>query len=129
MELGRPLQPRFQSNRLYRGNKERDKRRRENLCYNCGKSGYRAKEYNSKPERLHAINDEIFDMIEKKADTIMKLEETLIGLDIVQRQEFRETPREENISNLGVFAKALDKTTIISKVDVKNMYLYALLDL
>jgi hypothetical protein len=32
-----------------RGNAERDKYRRENLCYNYGKSGYRAREYNSKP--------------------------------------------------------------------------------
>ena len=28
-----------------RDNNEREKRRRENLCYNCGKSGHRVREY------------------------------------------------------------------------------------
>ena len=55
------------------GNKEREKRRRENLCFNCGKSGHRAQECNSRPERLYVMEDNQFSVIEKKADTIAKI--------------------------------------------------------
>ena len=74
MTKGRPSRLRgFQKGgRGYRDNKERERRRRDNLYYNCGKSGYRAREYNSKPERLYIINEEKADIIIKKADTIMK---------------------------------------------------------
>ena len=32
-----------------RDNNEREKRRRENLYYKCGKSGHQAKEYDTQP--------------------------------------------------------------------------------
>lgn len=86
MEHGRPSRPN-QPKRSFRGNqgnnKERDRRRRENLCYNCGKSGHRAKECKSTPERLHMMNDET-GMIEKKADTIM--EDTSQGTTSAQKE-------------------------------------------
>ena len=128
MDLAKLLQLRFQNNRLYRGTKKRDKRRRDNLCYNCRKSRYRVREYNSKSERLYAINDKSFDIIEKKVDTIIKLEETLKGSSIVQRQKFRETPREENISNLEVFVETLDRVSIIITKNIKNAYEKTLLN-
>ena len=122
MDSGRPSRPRAQGSRGHGGNKERERRRRENLCYNCGKSGHRAMECNSKPERLHMMNDNTSGMIEKKADTIMKPEETLEGPGTAQRQEFGETPREENAPDSGALAKALDGTSIATKMDVKDAY-------
>ena len=40
-------------NRFRKGpkdNNEREKRRRENLCYNCGKSGYQIRECDTQPQ-------------------------------------------------------------------------------
>ena len=75
--LSRPRNPRRgQGNR---GKKEREKCRRENLCFNCGKSRHRARECNSRPERLHVMKDNQPSMIEKKADTITKTQEALEG--------------------------------------------------
>ena len=71
--------PRF-NNRGYGGNKERERRRRDNLCYNCGKSRHQARECNSNAQRLYMMNDKT-GMIEKKANTIMKTSEALDGLD------------------------------------------------
>ena len=39
--------------------------------------------YNSKLERLYIINNNIFDIIEKKVNTIIKPKETLNSLSIV----------------------------------------------
>ena len=61
-------------------------------------------------------------MIEKKANTIMKPKETLDGPSIAQRQEFGETPREENTPDSGALAKALDGTSIVTKIDIKDTY-------
>ena len=50
MEHGRPLQsdkPRPKNG--FKGNKEKEKRRRENLYYNYRKSGHQVKECDSKP--------------------------------------------------------------------------------
>ena len=79
-------------------------------------------ECNSKPKRLHMMNDNISSMIEKKANTIMKPEETLEGPGTAQRQEFGETPREENTPDLGALVKALDGMSIVTKIDVKDAY-------
>ena len=68
------------------------------------------------------MNNNTSSMIEKKANTIMKPKETLEGPGTAQRQEFGETPREENTPNLGAFTKALDKMSIATKMDVKDTY-------
>ena len=79
-------------------------------------------EYNSKPKRLYMMNNNISSIIEKKANTIIKPKETLEGLSIVQRQEFRETPREENTLDLGALVKALNSISIVIKMDIKDTY-------
>ena len=50
IDLKRLLRLKVQDNRGYRANKERERRRRNNLYYNCGKFEYRAIECNSKLE-------------------------------------------------------------------------------
>ena len=128
INLVKLLQPRFQNNRSYRNTKKRDKYRRDNLYYNCEKSKYRVREYNSKLERLYAINNKLFSIIEKKVDTIIKSKETLEDSSIIQRQKFRETSREENISNLEVFVEVLDRVNIVIIENIKNIYKKALLN-
>ena len=67
MERGRPLRLR---NSRFKGkliDLEREKRKKENLYYSCGKSGHRAKEYKSRPKELHVI--EKTGIGEQKADT------------------------------------------------------------
>ena len=51
--------------------REKDKRRKENLCYSCGKPGHRAKECKT-AQGLHMMSDGITGMEETKADTSMK---------------------------------------------------------
>ena len=69
---GRPSRSRgFRGRQNHGGNKEREKRRRDNLCYNCGKSGHRARECKRQAHGLHMINDETAGMLVKKADTSM----------------------------------------------------------
>ena len=53
---------------------ERERRKNENLCYTCGKSGHRARECDSKPQGLHMMNDNgaTAGISAKKADTDMK---------------------------------------------------------
>jgi Retrotransposon gag protein/Zinc knuckle len=73
MEHGRssrPNKPRF-SRGSGGTNKEREKRRRDNLCFNCGKSGHRARECSSAAQGLHMMNEET-GIEEKKADTSME---------------------------------------------------------
>lgn len=57
-----------------RGNeREKERRRKENLCYTCGKSGHRARECQNSARGLHMMNIESDDAngsVEKKADTI-----------------------------------------------------------
>ena len=52
---------------------ERERRKRENLCYNCGKSGHRANECRSgRAQQLHMMIQGKAGMLEKKADTSMR---------------------------------------------------------
>ena len=53
---------------------ERERRKKDNLCYTCGKSGHRARECDSRPQGLHMMNDDgaTAGISAKKADTDMK---------------------------------------------------------
>ena len=65
----RPKGKPFRKNNV--GEKERERRRRDRLCYNCGKSGHQAKECKSRAQELHMMNDSAGTM-EQKADTIVE---------------------------------------------------------
>ena len=95
---GRPSQPgnprRGQGNG---GKKEREKCRRENLCFNCGKSGHRAWECNGRPKRLHIMEDNPSSVIGKKADTITKTQEAQESQGTAQKEPERGVHRDESI--------------------------------
>jgi len=58
-----------------RGNdKERDRRRQENLCYTCGKPGHRARDCKTTAQGLHMMSDGIAGMEEQKADTSIRIQ-------------------------------------------------------
>jgi hypothetical protein len=74
MEHGRPSRP-FNKPRFQRGsngNKERERRQKDNLCYNCGKPGHRARECKTTAHGLHMMSDDITGSEETKADTSEK---------------------------------------------------------
>jgi Retrotransposon gag protein/Zinc knuckle/WCCH motif len=86
MERGRssrPDKPRF-GGRGQGGNKEREKRRRDNLCFNCGKSGHRARECKGTAQGLHMMCDDT-GIEEKKADTSMEISKTDDSRDSAQK--------------------------------------------
>ena len=77
-----PSRPRHHSNRdKPLGKTKRERRRRDRLCYNYGKSRYQAKK--CKAERLHVMEDNQADMIAKKANTIIKTKGIEEALSIV----------------------------------------------
>ena len=65
----RPRGKPFRKNDI--GGKERERRRRDRLCYNCGKSGHQAKECKLRTQELHMMNDSAGTM-EQKADTVVE---------------------------------------------------------
>ena len=74
MEHGRPSRPnkpRFKGNPT--PNRERDRRRRDNLCYNYGKSGHRAKECDNRAQGLHMMGNNQTGIAGKKADTAINI--------------------------------------------------------
>jgi hypothetical protein len=73
MERGRPSRPKGKFQRQGLSPKERERRKKDNLCYNCGKSGHRARECGTRPQGLHMMDD-IAGIGETKADTPMKKE-------------------------------------------------------
>jgi hypothetical protein len=62
--------PRTKGGRQER-NTERDNQRKNNLCFNCGKSGHRAAECAGAAQKLHMMNEET-GIVAKKADTTIK---------------------------------------------------------
>ena len=70
----RPDKPRY-GGRPQLGKSERERRRRENLCFNCGKSGHRANECKGTTHTLHMMtvkkDENTTGMVGKKADTTM----------------------------------------------------------
>jgi hypothetical protein len=96
MKQGRPSRsggPRFRRTG-FGGNKERERRKKENLCYNCGKSGHRAKECHAKAQQLHMMDDSA-GIGEQKADTPMKR----MGH---AKKEPRTTSPRERLAMLGI---------------------------
>lgn len=53
------------------GDKEREKRKRNNLCFECGKPGHRARECNNRAQGLHMMDDSA-GTVGKKADTTVE---------------------------------------------------------
>ena len=75
MERGRSSRPnkgKFQ--RKGPSKKEQERRRKENLCYSCGKSGHMARECGNRPRELHMMEKVTAGIEAKKADTSMKKE-------------------------------------------------------
>jgi hypothetical protein len=73
MEQNRFLRPRGKFHRKGPSNKERERRKKDNLYYNYRKSGYIARECDIKLERLYIINN-IAGIEVKKADTSIEKE-------------------------------------------------------
>ncbi|SLM35925.1 Zinc finger, CCHC-type [Lasallia pustulata] len=78
MQERRPSRPKQRGFQRSGNNAERERRRRDNLCYNCGKSGHQARECKGTPHTLHMMTvkeDEITaGMVGQKADTTMGTE-------------------------------------------------------
>ena len=76
MQSGRALRSKQlnRSNQKLKNNSERERRRRENLYYNYGKSGYQARECNTPPKELYIINinEKRTGIVVKKADTTIE---------------------------------------------------------
>ena len=101
---------------------ERERYRRDRLCYNCGKSRYQAKEY--KAERLHVIEDNQAGTIAKKADTIKKIKETQEALSIVQKGSEREVRKDETFLIERIASPGALKMKAIADVGKKSQTKY-----
>ena len=69
MRAGQSSRPRGCGNGRILGRDEREKRRRDNLCFSCGKSGHRAKDCRTPTQRLHMMSKQTAGTPGKKADT------------------------------------------------------------
>ena len=96
-------------------NREKEKRKRDNLCYTCGKSGHRAKECKSKPEELHMMTT---GKVAKKADTTLEIQKKYreqrisaqAALDQAQVEQGRNQKELDNYQKmLTTSQKALDE--------------------
>ncbi len=75
MERGRSSRPnkgKFPRQGL--SNKERERRKKDNLCYSCGKSGHMARECGNGPKGLHMMEKVTAGIEGKKADTSIEKE-------------------------------------------------------
>ncbi len=73
------------------GGKDRDRQMKENLCFNCGKPGHRARECNSPRNTLHMmVSDDIAGSGEIKADTPEKAQTMTGSQGISAREEHQE---------------------------------------
>ena len=79
---------------------ERERRKKENLCYGCGKPGHRARECDSRPQGLHMMNDNCATagISAKKADTDMKTQ-------MVGKNQGSETQGDSKNKDLGTTAQ------------------------
>jgi hypothetical protein len=66
-------------------NKEKEKCKKENLCYNYEKSGHIARNCEPGARSLHMMNEET-DPVAKKADTIEEIPKATEGEDTVQKK-------------------------------------------
>ena len=73
MEYTRSSRPKGKFQRQGPSPRERERRKKENLCYSYGKSGHRAREYGTRPHGLHMMDDTA-GIGETKADTPIKEE-------------------------------------------------------
>ncbi|KIW11736.1 hypothetical protein PV08_09008 [Exophiala spinifera] len=94
MERGRSSRPKGKFQRKGPSNKERERRKKENLCYNCGKSGHRAKECGTKPLGLHMMQART-GAGEKKADTPAKIWMKRFGEGVAEMSAMVQTRKAE----------------------------------
>jgi hypothetical protein len=80
-------------------NKEKEKYKKENLCYNCGGFGYIARNYESEARSLYIMNEET-DLIAKKADTIEEISKATEDKDTVQKKYKSTTKKIDNLKKL-----------------------------
>jgi hypothetical protein len=108
MQEGKRHAPRDRRERGGRpSDKEKERRKRENLCYNCGGSGHIARNCEPGARSLHMMNEET-DSVAKKADTTEEISKATEGKDTAQRgyksatekaNDFKESQRTYDVWN------------------------------